>query len=80
MTPLVGQLVVDVGADSGGIRAVNGEVERFDARTVIRWSPLAPQRSPAAKHPHDWEDVGHTYRNLARSVTGNRLRAGRVPF
>jgi hypothetical protein len=27
---------------------------------VIRWSPLAPLPSPAAKHPHDWEDVGHT--------------------
>ena len=64
MTPLVGQLVVDIGADYVGIRTVNGEVERFDARTVIRWSPLAPQKSPAAKHPHDSENaIGHAYRN-----------------
>ena len=62
VTPLVGQLVVEIGADNVGIRTVNGEVERFDAGG----DPLVaarPAAAPAAKDPHDWEDVRHTYRN-----------------
>jgi hypothetical protein len=50
VTSLVGELVVDMGADYVGIRIVNGEVERFDA-AVIRWSPFAPLPWAAAKHP-----------------------------
>jgi hypothetical protein len=51
VTPLVGQVVVDIGADYVGIRTVNGEVVRFDARGVIRWSPLAPRSRPPPSLP-----------------------------
>jgi hypothetical protein len=80
VTPLVGQLVVDIGADYVGIRTVHGEVERFDALTVIRWSPLAPQPSPPPSTPTTGKTSGTPTETLARSVARNRLRAGRVPF
>jgi NADH:ubiquinone reductase (H+-translocating) len=35
VTPLLGHLVVEIGAESVGIQAPTGEVERIDARTVI---------------------------------------------
>jgi NADH:ubiquinone reductase (H+-translocating) len=35
VTMLLGHLVVEIGAESVGIQAANGEVERVDARTVI---------------------------------------------
>jgi len=35
VTPLLGHMVVDIGAESVAVRAPNGEVERVAARTVI---------------------------------------------
>ena len=64
VTPLLGHLVVEIGAESVGIQAPNGEVERIDARTVI-WAAGVTASELAG--------------TLARNAGIETDRVGRVP-
>ncbi len=64
VTPLLGHLVVEIGAESVGIQAPTGEVERIDARTVI-WAAGVTASELAG--------------TLARNAGIETDRVGRVP-